>query len=128
MRRLSKSIADLKLRYDAVVVGSGYGGGVAASRLARCGKRVAVLERGREFAIGDFPDRLVEAQEQFQVSRDGARVSGSRLGLYDLRLGKDIHVFVGCGLGGGSLINANVSLPPHPRGWEDPAWPQEIAA
>jgi cholesterol oxidase len=128
MRRLSKSLADLKLRYDVVVVGSGYGGGVAASRLSRAGKRVAVLERGREFAIGDFPDRFVEAQEQFQVSQDGAHVSGSRLGLYDLHLGKDIHVFVGCGLGGGSLINANVSLPPDPRVWKDPVWPKEIGA
>jgi len=127
MRRLSKSIADLKLRYDVIVVGSGYGGGVAASRLARCGKSVAVLERGREFAIGDFPDRMIEAQEQFQVSQGGAHISGSRLGLYDLHLGNDIHVFVGCGLGGGSLINANVSLPPDPRVWDDPVWPAEIA-
>ena len=128
MRRLSKSVADLKLRYDVVVVGSGYGGGVAASRLARAGKKVAVLERGQEFAIGDFPDRMIEAQEQFQVSRDGKRVSGSPTGLYDLRLGKDIHVFVGCGLGGGSLVNANVSLPPDPRVWDDPVWPPELAA
>ncbi len=128
MRRLSKSIADLKLRYDAIVVGSGYGGGVAASRLARCGKRVAVLERGREFAIGDFPDRLIEAQEQFQLSKDGKHVLGSKLGLYDVQLGEDIHAFVGCGLGGGSLVNANVSLPPDPRVWDDPAWPQELMA
>ncbi len=127
MRRLSKSVAELKLRYDVVVVGSGYGGGVAASRMARAGKKVAVLERGQEFAIGDFPDRMIEAQEQFQVSQDGTRVSGSPTGLYDLRLGKDIHVFVGCGLGGGSLVNANVSLPPDPRVWDDPVWPPEIA-
>lgn len=126
MRRLSRSAADLKLRYDAVVVGSGYGGGVAASRLARAGKKVAVLERGQEFAIGDFPDRMIEAQEHFQVTRDGKRVSGSPTGLYDLRLGKDMHVFVGCGLGGGSLVNANVSLPPDPRVWDDPVWPAEI--
>jgi cholesterol oxidase len=126
MRRLSRSIADLKLRYDVVVVGSGYGGGVAASRLARAGKNVAVLERGREFAIGDFPDRLIEAQEQFQVSADGRHVSGSELGLFDLHLGRDMHVFVGCGLGGGSLINANVSLPPDPRVWDDPVWPKEL--
>ena len=126
MRRLSKSVAELKLRYDVVVVGSGYGGGVAASRMARAGKKVAVLERGQEFAIGDFPDRMIEAQEQFQVSQDGKRVSGSPTGLYDLRLGKDIHVFVGCGLGGGSLVNANVSLPPDPRVWDDPVWPPEI--
>ncbi|MDH4983928.1 alpha/beta fold hydrolase [Hyphomicrobium sp. D-2] len=127
MRRLSKSVADLKLRYDVVVVGSGYGGGVTASRMARAGKRVAVLERGQEFAIGDFPDRMIEAQEQFQVSREGQRVSGSPSALYDLRLGKDIHVFVGCGLGGGSLVNANVSLPPDPRVWDDPVWPPELA-
>ncbi|MFA5901545.1 MAG: GMC family oxidoreductase N-terminal domain-containing protein, partial [Hyphomicrobium sp.] len=126
MRRLSKSVADLKLRYDVVVIGSGYGGGVAASRLARAGKKVAVLERGQEFAIGDFPDRMIEAQEQFQVSRDGKRVSGTPTGLYDLRLGKDMHVFVGCGLGGGSLVNANVSLPPDPRVWDDPVWPPEL--
>lgn len=128
MRRLSKSIADLKLHYDVVVVGSGYGGGVAASRLARCGKRVAVLERGREFSIGDFPDRLHEAQAQLQLSQDGKPLTGSPLGLYDLRLGRDIHVFVGCGLGGGSLINANVSLPPDPRVWDDPVWPAELSA
>jgi cholesterol oxidase len=127
MRRLSKSVADLKLRYDVVVVGSGYGGGVAASRLSRAGKKVAVLERGQEFAIGDFPDRMIEAQEQFQVSRDGKRVSGPATGLYDVRLGKDIHVFLGCGLGGGSLVNANVSLPPDPRVWDDPVWPPELA-
>lgn len=128
MRRLSRSIADLKLRYDVVVVGSGYGGGVAASRLSRCGKRVAVLERGREFAIGDFPDRFHEAQAQLQLSQDGRHLTGSQLGLYDLRLGRDIHVFVGCGLGGTSLINANVSLPPDPRVWDDPVWPAELAA
>ena len=69
MRRLSKSVAELKLRYDVVVVGSGYGGGVAASRMARAGKKVAVLERGQEFAIGDFPDRMIEAQEQFTQLR-----------------------------------------------------------
>ena len=64
---------DLALTYDVIVVGSGYGGGVAASRLARMGRRVAVLERGREFAIGDFPDRIAEANAEFQVSGGGRR-------------------------------------------------------
>ena len=66
MRRLSKSVADLKLRYDVVVVGSGYGGGVAASRMSRAGKRVAVLERGQEFAGGrkePFDDVTVAREE-----------------------------------------------------------------
>ena len=45
----------IKPAYDVVVVGSGYGGGVSASRLARAGLRVCVIERGREFLTGEFP-------------------------------------------------------------------------
>ena len=46
--------------YDVVVVGSGYGGGVTACRLARAKQRVCVLERGREVPVGSFPSRLPE--------------------------------------------------------------------
>ena len=45
-----------------------------------------------------------------------------------MHVGRDMHVLVGCGLGGTSLINANVSLPPDPRVWEDPRWPAELFA
>jgi cholesterol oxidase len=127
MRRLSKSIADIKVRYDAVVVGSGYGGGVAASRLARAGRNVAVLERGREFAVGTFPDQPLEAKAEMQITSSRGHI-GPENGLYDLRLGKDMHVFVGCGLGGTSLVNANVSLEPDARLWEDGRWPDELVA
>ncbi len=125
MQRLARPLSDLESHYDAVVVGSGYGGGVAASRLARMGLRVAVLERGKEYLPGDFPDTMAEANEEFQVTSSAGKV-GSRTGLYDLHMGEDMHVFVGCGLGGTSLINANVSLPPDPRVWEDPVWPTGI--
>ncbi|MCH9765402.1 MAG: GMC family oxidoreductase N-terminal domain-containing protein, partial [Alphaproteobacteria bacterium] len=127
MKRLSKPIADLKVRYDVIVVGSGYGGGVAASRLARCGQSVCLLERGREFALGEFPDHPLEAQREFQITNDLGH-TGSKLGLFDMRMGDDIHVFIGCGLGGTSLINANVSLKADPRVWEDPQWPDELAS
>ena len=40
---------------DVLVVGSGFGGSVAALRLSEKGYRVAVLEAGRRFAPGDFP-------------------------------------------------------------------------
>lgn len=46
--RISRPVELLRYEYDVVVVGSGYGGGVAASRMARGGQSVCVLERGRE--------------------------------------------------------------------------------
>jgi cholesterol oxidase len=53
---------------------------------------------------------------------------GSPTGLYDVRFGEDMHVLIGCGLGGGSLINAGVALRPDPRVFRDPVWPAEIGA
>ena len=52
--------------------------------------------------------------------------SGRRTGLFDFRLGSDIHVLIGCGLGGGSLINAAVGLRPDARVFADAAWPGEV--
>ena len=109
MTRLARSLDSLKPHYDAVVVGSGYGGGVAALRLARAGKHVAVLERGREFATGEFPAKFSDMRQEMQVS--GKRYgTGPDTALFDVRVGEDMHVLVGCGLGGGSLINAGVAL------------------
>jgi cholesterol oxidase len=125
MTRLARSLDTLQPHYDAVVVGSGYGGGVAAARLARAGKRVAVLERGREFVTGEFPRRFPELRDELQVTGRRTRL-GRPTGLYDVRLGEDMHVLVGCGLGGGSLINAGVALRPDPRVFRDPVWPQEV--
>ena len=56
MLPLSRPNHQIKEIYDVVVVGSGYGGGIAASRMARAGKKVCLLERGKEFLPGDFPD------------------------------------------------------------------------
>lgn len=125
--RLSRALDQIKPHYDAVVVGSGYGAGVAASRLSRMGLSVAVLERGREIPVGEFPDSIPEAGAELQYTRDRVQI-GRRDGLFDLHFGRDMHVLVGCGLGGTSLINANVSLPPDPRVWEDPRWPPELIA
>jgi cholesterol oxidase len=124
--RLARSLSLLEPHYDAVVVGSGYGGGVAAARLARAGKRVALLERGREIATGEFPRRFSDLRNDMQLSGRRARL-GSATGLYDVRLGDDMHVLVGCGLGGGSLINAGVALRPDGRVFQDPTWPRELA-
>ena len=125
MTRLAKSPDQLQRHYDVIIVGSGYGGSVSASRLARAGKRVAVLERGREFVTGEFPSRFPDMRNEMRVT--GQRMSlGSRTGLFDVRLGEDMHVLVGCGLGGGSLVNAGVALRPDQRVFSDPAWPGQI--
>ena len=120
------SRSPLRPRYDVIVVGSGYGGGVTASRLARAGLRVCVLERGREYPTGSFPAKLTELRSELMVT-GGRFGGGGRPGLYDFRLGEHIHVLAGCGLGGGSLINAGVALRPDARVFADPAWPEAIS-
>ena len=124
-RRLSSPLDSLKPYYDVAVVGSGYGAGVAAARLASAGRSVCVLERGREIAVGEFPARLSDMQRELQISSGLGRI-GDPTGLFDVRLGRDVHVAMGCGLGGTSLINANVCLEADPRVLEDACWPHEI--
>jgi len=124
---LASAPSERASHYDVVVVGSGYGGGVAASRFARAGRRVAVLERGREFLPGEFPDHPLEAVAEMQVDGNGVRL-GKRTALFDVRLNPDMNVVVGCGLGGTSLINANVALEADPRVFADPRWPAALRA
>ena len=54
-----------------VVVGSGYGASIAASRCARGGQSVCVLERGKEWLPGDFPETLTGASKEMQVTFGG---------------------------------------------------------
>lgn len=126
MAALSRPIDMAGAHYDVVVVGSGYGGGITASRLSRAGQRVAVLERGREVETGSFPSKFTDLKSEFRVTSKRLR-TGSPTGLYDVRLGEDMHVLVGCGLGGGSLVNAGVTLRPDARVFADPVWPGQIA-
>jgi cholesterol oxidase len=126
MAGLSRSLEHVKDRYDVIVVGSGYGGGVAASRLARAGKTVAVLERGREVLTGGFPSRFPDLKNELQVTGKRLR-TGPSSALFEVRLGEDMHVLVGCGLGGGSLVNAGVALRPDDRVFADLVWPGQIA-
>ena len=67
MARLLTSIGNIKDHYEVVVIGSGYGGGVAASRLARAGRQVCILERGKEFQPGEYPNTEADALKEFQV-------------------------------------------------------------
>jgi len=90
--------------YDVVVVGSGFGGGIAACRLAEAGKRVCVLERGRRFGRDDFADDPGDAPGMLWHEKANPR------GLFDLRMMRDVSVITAAGVGGGSLVYANVQL------------------
>ena len=69
MNRLSKPITELQPEYDVVVVGSGYGGSIAASRMSRINKKVCLLEKGKEFLPGEFPSNLLEASGEMQLNK-----------------------------------------------------------
>ncbi|MCW3081658.1 GMC family oxidoreductase [Segetibacter sp.] len=123
--RLSSPLGDIKNHYDVIVIGSGYGASIAASRLSRGGKKVCLLERGKEFLPGEYPRTNVQALKEMQFSTQGKHI-GPKTGLYDFQMNDDISVFSGCGLGGTSLVNANVSLVPEKRVLEHNAWPTAL--
>ena len=74
--RLSLDHASIKPTYDVVVVGSGYGGSIAASRCARAGQTVCVLERGKEWLPGDFPESFLAASKEIQIHPGGKNTKG----------------------------------------------------
>ena len=123
----SKTAGDARPVYDAVVIGSGYGGGVAASRLARMGLRLAVLEQGRQWRPGDFP---TTAKARLRATRLTGRAPklGDPAGLYYLSVGKGLTVFGASGLGGGSLINAGVVLRPDFDRLRKCGWPEAVVS
>ncbi|MBX6382775.1 MAG: GMC family oxidoreductase [Microbispora sp.] len=89
---------------DAVVVGSGFGGAVAAYRLAEAGLSVVVLERGRAYKPGDFPRGPAQLGRAFWDPAEGL------YGMFDIWSFSGCDSVVASGLGGGSLIYANVML------------------
>jgi len=117
--RLSNSVDELKDRYGIVVIGSGYGGSITAARLAAAGHEVCILERGKEWVPGEFPDELGEVVAQM-------RTRANPLGLFDYCVTDDVDVLIGSGLGGTSLINANVLIEPEPEVFDHRRWPDEI--
>jgi cholesterol oxidase len=111
--------------YDAIVIGSGYGGGVAASRLARMGLRLAVLEQGRHWRPGDFPTSVKARRKTTRLTGRAPKL-GDPAGLYYLSVGRGLTVFGSSGLGGGSLINAGVALRPDLGRLRKAGWPDAV--
>ena len=98
------SAAEPEARFDAIVVGSGFGGSVSAQRLAEAGMRVCVLERGKAYPPGSFP------RSPWQMGRNFWDPSEGLHGLFDVWSFRGIGGVVASGLGGGSLLWSNVVL------------------
>jgi len=101
---------------DVLVVGSGFGGSVAALRLTEKGYRVAVLEAGRRFGPNDFARTNWNLRRYLFMPRLGLR------GIQRMTLLDDLVVLSGAGVGGGSLVYANTLYEPLDPFFDDRQW------
>jgi cholesterol oxidase len=110
------------VRYDVVIIGSGFGGSVAALRLVEKGYSVAVLEAGRRFADDELP-RTSWRLRRFLWAPWAGCYGIQRIDLLRGRGGADgVMVLCGAGVGGGSLVYANTLYEPLPEFFSDPQW------
>ena len=118
-------------QFDVAIIGSGYGGAVCAARLAAKlarPDRLCIIERGREWVPGTFPDTVETASQQTRFDLLGPRQNKlyNPTGLINSAKFDEVNVLCGSGLGGGSLINANVALRPDPDIFQTGDWPQGL--
>ncbi|KAI3871972.1 hypothetical protein MKX03_016745 [Papaver bracteatum] len=112
--------------YDAVVIGSGYGGAVAACRLSMAGVEVCLIEKGRKWEAQDFPTNTLKLISELRMENRNLGVNvGPKDALFQLHVQDDSVAAVACGLGGGSLINAGVMISTPVRIRRNPKWPKE---
>ena len=81
--------------YDVAIIGSGFGGAVTACRLSEAGRRVIVLERGREWHPKDYPRDPTDAWIWDDDSPE------RKNGWIDMRRFGDMTVVQGAAVGGG---------------------------
>jgi len=102
--------------FDVIVIGSGFGGSVAALRLTEKGYRVAVIEAGRRFREKDFPKTSWRLSKFLYMPRLGLR------GMQRIHALPDVLVLAGAGVGGGSLVYANTLYSPPDSYFQDKQW------
>jgi len=105
--------------FDVIIIGSGFGGAITGCRLAEKGLKVLILERGRRWKKTDFPrgpeDPWIYDHNEPEI----------RNGWLDFRFMRDMLVAQGAGVGGGSLVYANVSVEAKQEIFKT-GWPPEI--
>ena len=118
-------------QFGVVIIGSGYGASICAARLSqmlRPDQRICMIERGREWVPGTFPDRTVDVFKNTRNALAG-RAKGqlnNPLGLYNVMMNDEVNVLTGNGLGGGSLVNASIALRPNHEVFEQKEWPKAL--
>ena len=105
--------------YDFIVIGSGFGGSVSALRLSEKGYSVGVLEMGKRYTARDFPKTNWNLRKYLWLPQLMLH------GIQQITLLKDVLIFHGAGVGGGSLVYANTLLVPPDEAFRDPRWPTD---
>ncbi|MBM9500872.1 GMC family oxidoreductase N-terminal domain-containing protein [Leptospira sp. 201903071] len=121
-------------KYEAVVIGTGFGGAVNGCRLSKKWPgQVLILERGKRYPKGSFPRSPHDMAKNFwnvpeenkTKLRPGKLSKLNQTGLFDIRNYPNMDVVLSAGLGGGSLIYANVFLEPPDHIFDD-RWPETV--
>ena len=119
------------VHFGVLVIGSGYGASVAAARLSQRlnpSHRIAILERGKEWVPGTFPDTFAGISSESRAIFAGPTKGQENqpLGLFNLMMNDEVNILGGNGLGGGSLINASIALRPNSEVFQQARWPTAL--
>lgn len=102
--------------YDYIIIGSGFGGSVSAMRLAEKGYSVLVIEKGKKYEAKDFPKNNWNIRKFLWMPK-------LRLfGFQNIDFFKEVMIFSGVGVGGGSLVYANTHMFPADAFFNNPSW------
>lgn len=102
--------------YDVAIIGSGFGGSVAAMRLVEKGYKVVVIECGKRFTPENMPKNNWDAKNFYWFPRLGMR------GMMRMSLLSDVFIVSGSAVGGGSVVYANTLYKPLEHYWTDKQW------
>ena len=119
------------IHFGVVVIGSGYGASICAARLSsrlRDDQRICIIERGKEWVPGSFPDSRPDVFGNARNLLTGPQKGqlNDPLGLYNVMMNDEVNVLAGNGLGGGSLINASIALRPNHEVFQQKEWPRAL--
>ena len=107
---------NVKVDYDWLIVGSGFGGSVSALRLAEKGYKVGVLEAGRRYRDQDYAKTTWDLRNFLWAPAMGLR------GIFRLTPFKDVFIASGAAVGGGSIVYANTLYRAAPEFFVNPQW------